>query len=148
MRRAKGVVGLLRAGPSSSSMAFSSMESEPAVETLPRRAPNEKGLACVGEVPDRPRVEMDMRRRWSWTAAVVMGPGNGAVGAAEVLLDLPPKILLKVCWVTELRRCRLSMGGLPRSLLDIVVVFLWVCWKPGGGCLIVSKCIADGELQL
>jgi hypothetical protein len=53
-----------------------------------------------------------------------MGPGNGAVGAAEVLLDLPPKMLLKVCWVTELRRCLPSMGGLLRSLLDMV-----------GGCM-------------
>jgi hypothetical protein len=55
---------------------------------------------------------------------VVMGPGRGAVGAPDVLLDLPPKMLLKVCWVTELRRCRggPSMGGLLRSLLDMVEV--------------------------
>ena len=63
MRRANGVLGLLRAGPSSSSIAFSSIESEPAVEILLRRAPI--GSCCVGDVPDRPRVEMDMRRRWS-----------------------------------------------------------------------------------
>jgi len=49
-----------------------------------------------------------------------MGPGKGAVGAPEVLLDLAPNMLLKVCWVTELRRCRPSMGGLLRSLLDMV----------------------------
>jgi len=35
IRRVKGVVGVLRAGPSSSSIAFSSMDSELAVETLP-----------------------------------------------------------------------------------------------------------------
>jgi hypothetical protein len=64
MRRAKGVVGTLRtAGPSSSSIAFSSIESEPAVETLPRRPPNVNGVLCVGEVPDKPRVEIDIRRR-------------------------------------------------------------------------------------
>jgi hypothetical protein len=63
IRRVKGVAGLLREGPSSSSMAFSSIESEPAVETLPRRAL--RGKVVVGEAPDRPRVDMDMRLRWS-----------------------------------------------------------------------------------
>lgn len=57
-----GVVGALRPGPSSSSMAFSSRYSDPAVETLPRRAPKGNGDCWVGEVP-RPSVEIDMRRR-------------------------------------------------------------------------------------
>ena len=52
---------------------------------------------------------------------MVMGPGRAAVGAPDVLLDLPPNRLLRVCWVTELRRCRgPSAGGLLRSLLDIM----------------------------
>jgi hypothetical protein len=97
-------VGTLRAaGPSSSSIALSSKDSEPAVETLPRRAPNVKGVDWVGDVPDKPRVEIDMRRRWSWTAAVVIGPGKGAVGAPDVLLDRP-KMLVKVWVVKEPRR--------------------------------------------
>lgn len=64
MRRTNGVVGLLRAGPSSSSIAFSSMESDPAVEMLDRRPPKGKGEIWEGEVPDRPRVEIDIRRRF------------------------------------------------------------------------------------
>lgn len=97
------------------------MESEPAVETLPRRALNGKGLFWVGEVPDSPRVEMDMRRRWSCAAAVVMGPGNGAVGPPEVLLDRP-KILLKVWVVKEPRLLRVgaSVGGVVLPLEDMV----------------------------
>ena len=62
MRRVKGVVGALRPGPSSSSIALSSRASEPAVETLPRRAPKGNGEAWVGD-PDNPSVEIDMRRR-------------------------------------------------------------------------------------
>lgn len=97
IRRAKGVVGTLRAGPSSSSIALSSIESERSVETLPRRGPNVKGVVCVGDEPDKPSVEIDIRRRWSCAAAVVIGPveGNGAVGPPDVLFDLP-KMLLKV----------------------------------------------------
>jgi hypothetical protein len=125
MRRAKGVVGTLREGPSSSSIAFSSMKSEPAVETLPRRPPNVNGVDCVGEVPDRPIVAIDMRRRWSCAAAVVMGPGNGAVGAPEVLFDRP-NMLLKVWEVKEPRRgpAEASLGGLllPLVLVDIAKV--------------------------
>jgi hypothetical protein len=120
MRRANGVVGLLRAGPSSSSIAFSSKESEPAVETLPRRPPNVKGVDWVGDVPDKPRVEIDMRRRWSCAAAVVIGPGKGAVGAPDELLDRP-KMLLKVWVVNEPRRGFAdSLGGLLSLLPDIV----------------------------
>lgn len=104
--------GLLRAGASSSSIAFSSMESEPAVEKLPRRPPKTKGEVCVGEVPDKPSVVIDMRRRWS-CAAEAMVPGKGAVGPPEVLLERA-KRLLKVVEVIEPRRGRLapSFGGL------------------------------------
>lgn len=94
MRRANGVVGAERPTMSSSSIALSSMASELAVETLPR-LPNGKGAPCVGDVPDKPSVEMDIRRRWSCAAAVVIGPGNGDVGPPALLLDRP-KMLLKV----------------------------------------------------
>jgi hypothetical protein len=121
IRRVKGVVGALRPGPSSSSIAFSSIESEPAVETLPRRPPNVNGADCVGDVPDKPSVERDMRRRWSCAAAVVIGPGKGAVGAPDVLLERP-KMLLNV-WLVKLPRRGLggeSVGGLLSLLADIV----------------------------
>ena len=80
IRRAKGVVGELLAGASPSSMALSSApgDAEAVLEQLswrPRRLP--KGEVWVGE-PERPRVEMDMRRRWwAWAlaAAAAMGPG-------------------------------------------------------------------------
>lgn len=110
MCRVKGVVGTLRAGPgpSSSSIALSSIESERSVETLPLRAPNGNGADEVGDEPDKPRVEIDIRRRWS-CAAVVIGPagGNGAVGLVEVLFDRP-KMLLKVCVVKEPLRARVA----------------------------------------
>jgi hypothetical protein len=68
------VVGWLRAGPSSSSTAFSSIESEPAVEMLARRARG-KGNAVVwiGEEPERPMEEMDTRRPAA--TLVLIGPG-------------------------------------------------------------------------
>lgn len=93
------------------------------METLPRRPPNENGVDWVGDVPDKPRVEMDMRRRWSCAAAVVMGPGKGAVGAPVVLLDRP-KMLLNVWEVKEPRRglAGVSLGGLLSVLEDIVKV--------------------------
>jgi hypothetical protein len=62
IRRAKGALGLLLLGPSSSSIALSSIDSEPAVDTLDRRLGNGNGDGCEGDVPDRPRVEIDMRR--------------------------------------------------------------------------------------
>lgn len=85
------------------------MESERSVETLPRRGPKEKGAACVGDAPDKPSVEIDIRRRWSCTAAVVTGPalGNGAVGLPAMLFDRP-KMLLKVWVVKEPRRARVA----------------------------------------
>lgn len=87
MRLVNGVFGAVRAPPmSSSSTAFSSIESGLLlVDTLDRRKP--KGGGLVGDVPDRPKVEMDRRRRWSFMAAVVMGPGKTWVLAeAELLL--------------------------------------------------------------
>jgi len=53
----------------------------------------------------------------------VIGPGNGAVGAPEVLFDRP-KILLKVWVVKEPRRGREadSLGGLLFSLLLAMLV--------------------------
>lgn len=99
------------------------MESEPAVETLPRRPPNVNGVDWVGDVPDKPSVEIDMRRRWSCAAAVVIGPGNGAVGAPDVLLDRP-KMLLNVWEVKEPRRGldADSSGGLLSLLADMVTL--------------------------
>lgn len=61
MRRTKGVLGAVL-GPkdmSSSSMAFSSMESE-LVDMLPRRT---NDAVFVGEVPDKPMVVTERRRR-------------------------------------------------------------------------------------
>jgi len=120
MRRANGVVGALRPGLSSSSIALSSIESERSVETLPRRPPKVKGATCVGDVPLKPTVAMDMRRRWSWAAAVVIGPGNGAVGAPEVELDRP-KMLLKAWVVKEPRRARVEDSGGLFSLFDMLM---------------------------
>jgi hypothetical protein len=60
-----------------------------------------------------------MRRRWSWAAAVVIGPGNGEVGPPDVLLDRP-KMLLKVWVVKEPRRAWVSVGGVLSLLLDIL----------------------------
>lgn len=122
MRRAKGVVGAVRVlgAASSSSMAFSSMESE-LVEMLPRRMPAETGMV-VGEVPERPSVEMERRRRWSFMAAVVMGPGKTLVPCEVELLLW--KRLVKAAEVTEARRARgmSACGGESFwvSLLDIV----------------------------
>lgn len=61
MRRTNGVFGAVLAAPgmSSSSIAFSSIESE-LVDMLPRRMLNDGGL--VGDVPERPMVVTDNRR--------------------------------------------------------------------------------------
>lgn len=61
MRRTNGVLGVVldMPGVSSSSMAFSSMESE-LVDMLPRRMLKAGWL--VGEVPERPIVVTDSRR--------------------------------------------------------------------------------------
>lgn len=62
MRRAKGTAGAVLA-LSSSSMAFSSMDSEPLelVDMLPRRMPRAEAL--LGDVPERPIVVTERRRR-------------------------------------------------------------------------------------
>lgn len=121
MRRVYGVVGLLRPGPSSSSMALSSIESERSVEMLARRPPNPKGEFWVGDVPDKPRVEIDIRRRCSCGAAA-LGAGKGAVGAA-VLLGRP-KSAVRAEALMEPRLAR-EASAEPFSLsvlLDIVLV--------------------------
>ena len=106
--RAKGVVGTLRVGPgpSSSSIAFSSIESEPAVETLPRRPLGRpKPGVCMGDVPVRPSVVIDKRR--PGTVAVETGAGWAATPVVlegpEVLL-FRPKRAVKVLEVKEARR--------------------------------------------
>jgi len=107
------------------------MESEPAVDTLPRRAAAMalKGEVCEGEVPESPRVLIDIRRRcWSWAAAVEMGPGKGfwpvEADDPETLLERP-KMELKVLEVKEPRRGRPPVGestGLLFSLAMLMVV--------------------------
>ena len=80
MRRTNGVVGAVLALPcaaSSSSMALSSMESE-LVDMLPRRMP--KGTPLLGEVPERPRVVMERRRR---SLAAGLGGATGKGGPPE-----------------------------------------------------------------
>jgi hypothetical protein len=73
MRRTKGVVGAVRE-ESSSSTAFSSMESELLVEMLPRRRPPKAAVADAGPPPDKPRVVTERRRRWSLAMADVGEP--------------------------------------------------------------------------
>ena len=86
MRRANAVLGVVAgaeasASPSSMTLSSSAVEPEPALEALSRRAGAvPKGEVCVGDDPERPRVVMDMRRRfWALTAAVAMDPGKGGV---------------------------------------------------------------------
>ncbi len=121
MRRVKGVVGTVRApGPdSSSSMAFSSMESELFVDMLDRRIPNVVGL--VGDVPDKPIVVTDSRRCGLFMA-VETGPGKVAVPVEVELLRW--KRFVNAAEVTELRRLRLvpSGGETLRVSLDMVLM--------------------------
>ncbi len=99
MRREKGVTGGPR-GPSSSSMAFSSIESA-LVDRLPRRM---KAEGVVGEVPERPSVVTESLRRWSLTAAAARGVGNDVGGCCET--ELFRKKLVKALEVMEPRRWR------------------------------------------
>lgn len=97
IRRTKGVFGavLAEAGTSSSSIAFSSMESE-LVDMLPRRILKVGGL--VGDVPERPMVVTDKRRRWG--SKLFIWPL-----LPFELLDGPRwKRLERAAWVIELRR--------------------------------------------
>jgi hypothetical protein len=93
MRRVKGVVGAVRAeADSSSSIAFSSIESE-LVDTLLRR--RLKGvLTVLGDVPDSPMVDIERRRRWS-----LMGKAVAVVAVDPFLWNRLVSGLL-----TELRR--------------------------------------------
>lgn len=79
MWRVYGVVGAVRADViSSSSIALSSIVSELLVDRLPRRML----LNCeelVGDVPDRPSVVMERRRRWSFMAEEAIEPGKTGV---------------------------------------------------------------------
>lgn len=100
MCRAKGVVGAVLGPPnSSSSMAFSLMESEfELVDMLPRRMKEEE--VSVGDVPESPIVVIDKRRLCASALPLPLGNGGPAgafEGPRENRLD-------KAAWVIELRR--------------------------------------------
>lgn len=96
---------------SSSSTAFSSIRSE-LVEMLPRRGPNWAGL--VGEVPERPSVVIERRRRGSAIGgAGFMGPGKAGVPVEPEPLRWNRPV--KAPEVTELRRWR----GMSEGLLEL-----------------------------
>lgn len=118
MRRVYGVVGAVRADArSSSSTAFSSIRSELLVEILPLRMPL-NGAPFVGDVPDRPSVVMERRRRGSPMEEAFMGPGNAGVPVeAEPLRWNRP---VKAPEVTEPRRWRGMSEGLLELSPDIV----------------------------
>jgi len=97
IRREKGVMGVVRV-LSSSSMAFSSIESG-LIDRLPRRKSAE---VFVGDVPERPNVVTDSRRRWS--AFDVRGVGKELVGGCDT--ELLRNRLVKALEVMEPRRCR------------------------------------------
>jgi len=88
-------------------MAFSSADS--LVERLARRRKDE---GAVGDVPDRPKVEMESLRRVSRPVAVV-GPGKPVTGGCEMELLL--NRLLNAAEVTSESRlwcCRFMSLGL------------------------------------
>lgn len=93
--RVKGVTGAGRDGVSSSSMAFSSAESE-LVDRLARRR---KAEVLVGDAPERPTVVTESRRRWSLAAA-------NDVGKGWVVVELLRNRLVKALEVIDPRRCR------------------------------------------
>lgn len=110
MRRTKGVPGAVLALPagvaSSSSMALSSIESE-FVDMLPRRMA--KGVVLVGEVPERPIVVTERRRRWGSLKEPL-----AAYDAALEPADGPRwKRLERAAWVMELRRWAGGTAALP-----------------------------------
>lgn len=74
--RVNGVVGTLRDGPSSSSIALSSIESDPAVEMLALLPAGKNDVDCVGEVPERPSVVVDNLLP---PLEVLIGVGKGPV---------------------------------------------------------------------
>ncbi|KAI9814088.1 MAG: hypothetical protein M1832_005976 [Thelocarpon impressellum] len=126
MRRAKGVVGTeadVGAAPSPSSMTFSSTAGgpEPALDMLSRREaaePGPKGEVWVGEVPERPSVVMDMRRRlWALAAADAMEPGKAEVPPA-LLGDRPKRPEKGWPGEKEARRGKVGEGGLGGGVLS------------------------------
>jgi hypothetical protein len=92
--------------PSSSSMAFSSNESE-LVERLARRR---RAEGVLGEVPERPRVVTESLRRGSFAAAAASGVGKLDAGACET--ELLRKRLEKALEVMDPRRWRAMSFGL------------------------------------
>ena len=111
MRRVKGVTGAVRGPKSSSSTALSSIESEllELLDMLPRRMPREG--APLEEVPERPSVVTERRRRWE-SGMVGLWPEKGG---PLVLEEGGPrwKRFDRAAWVMELRRMR----GLTSPLL-------------------------------
>jgi len=104
IRRVNGVVGAVRPplpGPSSSSMAFSSMESE-LVDMLPRRNAD-MAEVLVGEVPDNPRVETESLRRWA--SVLVFMVAEGKTGVPATVLPRWRREAMAT-WVMEARRSR------------------------------------------
>lgn len=139
MRRVKGVLGVVLLF-SSSSMAFSSIESELLVDRLARRKTGP--AAPVGEVPGRPMAETESRRRWSLIAADVMGPGTGKPVPCDT--ELLRNRLLKVAEVTEPRRGAdrlLSLGLLSEDMMPAASFPATVVRKYGDGCGRVSICL-------
>lgn len=132
IRRTKGVVGAVRVEFSSSSMAFSSMESELLVEILPRlippNAPPVAEAGGAGPPPDRPRVVTERRRRGSLAAA-----------ADDIWLPFEPVEMELLRWkrlenaaeVTEPRRSREPEGGLLSRSLDMLAVLMLVVMNKG-----------------
>ena len=76
----------------------------------------------MGDEPDKPSVEIDIRRRWSCAAAVAIGP----LGPPDVLFDRP-KMLLKVWVVKEPRRALVAASGEGLSLL-LAMLADWFGW--------------------
>lgn len=99
MRRVKGETGMARGPLSSSSMAFSSIESE-FVERLARRRSAD---GVVGEVPDKPMVVTESLRRCSFMVTDAMGVGKAVAGAWATELFL--KRVEKAPEEREPRRC-------------------------------------------
>lgn len=112
MRRVNGVVGAVLEvllGKSSSSTAFSSIESE-FVDMLPRRKRLEADVALkvevlVGEVPTRPIVERESLRRWASVLVFMLAEGKAGVPLAVGLGRCWKRLARAVC-VTDGRRSR------------------------------------------
>jgi hypothetical protein len=117
IRLVKGPTGGAVRGASSSSMAFSSTESE-LVERLARRSRAEGAVGDV-PVPDRPRVVTESLRRGSVAAAAIRGVGKGtAPGCGSGLVR--KKLVKALEAVMEPRRWRFmsadgEIAGIPLS---------------------------------